>query len=111
LKADRSHDPFEDIGLDLGDLGLELRQIRLGGKIVMRCFPQGLGERLRLLGRKMSFVPQRPGQAKGIEKNCTHQRNMKRDELKVHQRGVPDLNGQIATRCYKAVGKQCGPVG
>ena len=28
-----------------------------------------------------------------------------RNELKVHQRGVHDLNGQIATLCDKAVGK------
>ena len=94
LKTDRSHDPFQEIGLELGQLSLESRleprlkvcQIRLCGKIPMRRFPQSFGERPGLLDAKMAFFPQGPGEAKGIEKKGVHRRNMERSEWKVHQR-------------------------
>lgn len=89
LKANRAHDPLEDIGLCFGDLGFELglksRQVGLRGKIALRRFPQRFGERLRLLGREMAFVAQRGGKAKSVEKKGAHRRNMESEGPKVHQ--------------------------
>ncbi len=90
LKANRANDPLQNVGLYFGNIcfefGLKCRQIRLRGKIIMRRFPQGFGERLGLLRREMAFIPQRAGQAKGIEEKGAHPRNMALDTLKVHQR-------------------------
>ena len=72
LKAARADDPFQNVGLRFGNIGFEFdpyfgeiglkhRQIRLGGKITLRRFPQGFGERLGLLGREMAFLPKRAG--------------------------------------------------
>lgn len=94
LKADRANDPFQYVSLYFGNVGFEFgpyfrnigfefglkrRPIRLGGKIVMACFPQGFGERVGLLGRKMAFVPQCAGQAKGVEEKRGHACNMALD--------------------------------
>jgi hypothetical protein len=87
LKADRANDPLQNVGLHFGNIGFEFgpyfgeigpkcRQIRLGGKIIMARFPQGFGERLGLLGREMALVPQRAGEAKGVEEKSAHPRNM-----------------------------------
>jgi hypothetical protein len=39
-------------------------------------FPQGFGKRPGLLGREMTFSPQRAGEAKGVEEKGTHPRTM-----------------------------------
>jgi hypothetical protein len=99
LKADRANDPLQNVGPYVGDIGFEIglkgRQICLRGKIIMRRFPQGFGKRLGLLRREMAFIPQRAGQAKGVEEKGAHPRNVALDKLKVHRRRGLNLRHEI----------------
>jgi hypothetical protein len=71
LKADRANDPLQNVSLYFGEIsfesGLKCRRVRLSGKIIMRRFPRGFGERLGLLRREMACIPQRAGEDKGVE--------------------------------------------
>jgi hypothetical protein len=91
LQTGCSRDPFQDIGLELDKPRFEplreVRQIRLCSKIALRRFPQGFGKSLRLLGGKLAFLSQGPGEAQGIERNGVHRRNMERGGREVHWRG------------------------
>jgi hypothetical protein len=66
-------------------LGLNARHIRLRGKILMRGFAQGFGERLSLLRREAAFLAQPAGEAERVIQYGGDRLTMEHSPSKVHQ--------------------------